>query len=87
MSNTIKALIYTVVGIVGILINFVFAIRLWFSGTFLPVYIGRNFILGNRVLRLFLYFVIFVLLIQMFRLTAYGYNFLNKKIHKKLRRR
>lgn len=87
MSNTSKALIYTVVGVVGILINFVFAVWLWFSGTFLPVYIEGNFILGNRIFRLFLYLVIFVLLIQMFRLTAYGYNFLIKKIHRKLRRR
>lgn len=87
MSNTIKAVIYTIVGVVGIIINFVFAIRLWFSGTFLPVYVGGNFILGNRIFRLFLYFVIFAVLIQLFRLTAYGYKFLNKKIHRKLKRR
>lgn len=87
MSNTIKAVIYTLVGFVASVSCGIFIIWMYLSGTFLPVYVEGNFILGNRIFRLFLYALVFAILVQCIKLTLYGYNFLIKKIRRKLKRR
>ena len=87
MRNNIKAIIYVVVGFSLTLLVGVLAFMMWLSPTFLPVYINGEFVIGNRILRIFLYLVMFAIMIGLFVLANYGLDFLIKKVRRNLRRR
>lgn len=87
MRNNLKAIIYVIVGIslsavVGVLI-----FLMWQSGTFLPVYIHGEYVMGNKILRIFLYTLMFIVMVGLLALAKYGLDFLVKKARKNLRRR
>ena len=85
-KNDIKATIYAVGGMTVSFSALVGMIFLYFSSTFLPVYVGNTYVVGNQIVRYELYAVLFVVTILAAILAAYGINFLNKKFHKNERR-
>ena len=86
-KNDIKAVIYAIVGIVTSMASFLGMICMYFSGTFLPVYVNDTYVVGNQIVRYELYAVLLVVGILTAILAAYGINFLSKKSHKNRRRR
>lgn len=85
-KNIIKAMVYVVVGITGIALAILAFAAMYLSGTFLPVYVGKTFVLGNRIIRTTIYISLLVFTILSAILADYGAKFLIKKIHK-IRRR
>ena len=86
-KNSIKAILYTVVGFLGSIASAFLGAMMWFSSTFLPVYINGEFVLANRILRSVLYLIIAVVAVSFFALCDYGSDFLLKKVKRNLRRR
>ncbi len=87
MKNNIKALVYVVAGMIIVGLSAFAIVKMWLSNTFLPVYVGNNYILGMQLLRYFLYAVLFALAIAAMYLLTYGAQFLIKKLRRKLKRR
>lgn len=86
-KNNIKAVIYAVAGFIVSVSSMLGMIFMYFSGKFLPVYVKGTYVVGNRVLRLELYIILFVVTIAAGALSAYGIEFLTKKPRKNKRRR
>lgn len=87
MKNNIKATAYVVIGFFGATLATIGIIYMYFSSTFLPVYIGSTYVIGNQVLRYMLYAVLAGFVILFCKLACYGIKFLIKKFHKIKRRR
>ena len=87
MSNNSKAVIYTILGSVICLASLIGMGTMYFSSTFLPVWVGNTYVLGNQIVRYELYLILLVFIILSVKLTDYGMKYLIKKFHKKLRRR
>ncbi len=86
-KNDIKALVYVVAGIITAILSIYAMAKMWLSATFLPVYVGKNYIFGRQLLRYFLYAVLFALAIAAMYLATYGAKFLIKRLHKKIKGR
>ncbi len=86
-KNDIKALGYVVTGIITTILSTLAIAKMWLSTTFIPVYVGKNYILGRQLLRYFLYGVLFVIAIASLYLVSYGAEFLIKRLQRRLRRR
>lgn len=86
-KNIVKALIYSVTGITIVIATIIFLLFLRFTGSFLPVYIGGEYIRKNWIIRLFLYIVTPLAIPLGYMLSGYGVKFLIKRFLKNRRRR
>jgi len=86
-KNIMKATIYTFLGIAISIAAMLAGICMYCSGTFLPVYNGKTYVIGNQILRYELYLLLLVTIISSVRLADYGSTYLIKVIQKKVRRR
>ena len=77
-KNIVKAVIYSVIGIAIVIGAVIFLLFLRFTGSFLPVYIGGEYILRNWIIRLFLYIVTPLTIPLGYMLSWYGVKFLIK---------
>ena len=84
--NSIKAMAFVVVGCAGSFLSMIAIVYLYFSTTFLPVYIGKTYVIGNQLTRYALYVILAGVVILSVKLTEYGACFLIKKFHKLKRR-
>ena len=87
MRNTTKAVLYVFIGVFTSIALLIGVVYLLLSGTFLPVYVGKTYVIGNQILRYLLYAVLFIGIILSAKLADYGMNYLIKRFHKKLKRR
>lgn len=59
--KTRLAVSYIIFGSIFFLAAVLLIVMMWLSGSFLPIYVGGQFILGNRILRYAIYaFLIFI---------------------------
>lgn len=86
MKNNIKAIAYIGVGFVGAVLFLVGITKMWLSAKFLPVYVGTTYVIGNQILRYFLYALLIVGVALSVKLADYGMSFLVKRFHKTRRR-
>lgn len=84
MNNNMKAALYVLVGIIVGLAAMATGVFMYFSTTFIPVYVGSTYVIGNQLLRYLLYGVLFAILIASIKLTEYGIKYISKKIKKAL---
>ena len=84
MSNNMKAALYVLVGIIVGLAAMATGVFMYFSATFIPVYVGSTYVIGNQLLRYLLYGVLFTILVASIKLTEYGVKYISKKIKKAL---
>lgn len=87
MRNTTKAVVYIITGAIIFIASLIGVVFLFLSGTFLPVYVGKTYVIGNQILRYILYAVLLVGIILSAKLADYGISYLIKRFHKKLKRR
>jgi len=87
MKNNIKAMAYVAIGITGVVLSLVGIAAMFFSGDFLPVYVGNVYVIGNRIMRWVLYALLAVITVLSAKLAEYGVNFLTKKFFRKIKRR
>lgn len=87
MRNTTKAVLYVFIGVFTSIALLIGVVYLLLSGTFLPVYVGKTYVIGNQILRYILYAVLLVGIILSAKLADYGISYLIKRFHKKLKRR
>lgn len=85
-KNIMKAAIYTVIGVAIVIAALVGIPAMYFSKTFIPVYISGKYVLGNQIVRYIIYLILFALVVLGIKLAAYGLDFLIKKISKMKRR-
>ena len=85
-KNIVKAIIYSVTGIAIVIGAVIFLLFLRFTGSFLRVYIGGEYILRNWIIRLFLYIVTPFTIPLGYMLSWYGVKFLIKRFLKIKRR-
>lgn len=86
-KNIVKAVTYSVLGIIVVIGAVSFLLFLRFTGSFLPVYIGGKYIMKNRIIRLILYIVTPLTIPLGYMLSEYGTKFLIKRFLKNKRRR
>ena len=86
MKDDIKAMVYVGIGITVAILSVSGIVSMYFSRTFLPVYVGNVYVIGNQILRYVLYAMLAVITILSAKLADYGTKFLIKKFHK-IRRR
>lgn len=90
MRKTTKRMIQaTMLGVGGFLIAIIFAflgMRMWLSGTFLPVYVKGVYVIGNQLLRYFLYLVIFVIFLLSTYVACIGWNYLWFRLKRAMKR-
>lgn len=86
MKNNVKAMMYVVTGGIVSLAAINGFVAMLLSGSFLPVYVGSTYVVGNKILRYMLYAALVVVIILSAKLAAYGMKYLNKKF-RKIRRR
>ena len=60
MRNTTKAVLYVFIGVFTSIALLIGVVYLLLSGTFLPVYVGKTYVIGNQILRYLLYAVLFI---------------------------
>ena len=87
MRKNIETVVYKVLGFVIAGAAMLAMVLMYFSSTFLPVYIGKTYVIGNQILRYALYILLAVITYNAFMLATYGKRFLIKKFHKKRRER
>lgn len=78
-KNMVKAALYILVGFVGAFAGISFIAFLYFSSTFLPVYVAGEYILGRQILRYLLYVIALMWTIASISLTNYGIEYLGRK--------
>lgn len=81
--NIIKAIIYVIVGTVLTFVSGLFALLMYFSNTFLPVYVGSTYVVGNQLLRYLLYVVLGVIFVASIALIEYAIKYLSKKVKRR----
>lgn len=92
IKNNVLAVIYTIIGFVGMMAAAGFGVYLYYS-TILPVRIAGTYVVGNRILRYVLYAGCIVMLAGAAWLCDYGSSYLTKKlrlqckVHRKSKRR
>lgn len=86
IKNNVLAVIYTIIGFVGMMAAAGFGVYLYYS-TILPVRIAGTYVIGNRILRYVLYAGCIVMLAGAAWLCDYGSTFLTKKLRYKVQRR
>lgn len=86
MKNNIKAMVYVIIGITVAILSVFGIVSMYFSGTFLPVYVGNVYVISNQIIRYVLYAMLTGITILSAKLADYGTKFLIKKFHK-IRRR
>lgn len=86
MKNMVKAILYTAIGFLLSLAAVTGIVKLYFSGTFLPVYVGNTYVVGNQIVRYEIYALLAIVVFLSCGLIRYGINFLTRKIHKNKRR-
>jgi len=86
MKNSIKAMAFVVIGMAGAVASLLGMAAMYFSTTFLPVYVGTVYVIGNQLIRYALYAMLAVIFVISVRLAEYGSSFLIKKFHKTKRR-
>ncbi len=92
IKNNVLAVIYTIIGFVGMMAAAGFGVYLYYS-TILPVRIAGTYVIGNRILRYVLYAGCIVMLAGAAWLCDYGSSYLTKKlrlqckVHRKSKRR
>ena len=82
MKKKIVAAAYVVVGFLGTILGMQGIVYMYFSSTFLPVYIGSTYVVGNQVLRYGLYAVLAAIAILSCGLACYGIKFFIKRFRK-----
>lgn len=86
MKNNSKAMVYVVLGFVGAILCIWGIAKMWLSTKFLPVYVGTTYVIGNQILRYFLYALLIVGVALSVKLADYGISFLLKRFRKTGRR-
>ena len=79
-KNMVKATVYVVEGIMLSLFSIRGIFFLYFSNTFLPVYVGKTYVIGNQILRYVLYITLAAVVVLSVKLADYGRKYLIKKI-------
>lgn len=82
-KNIFKAIIYVIVGIVLTLVSGLSVLLMYFSNTFLPVYVGSTYVVGNQLLRYLLYIVLVVIFVASIALIEYAIKYLSKKVKRR----
>jgi len=85
-KNLILATVYGVVGATMVICSLLGIIEMYFSSTFLPVYVSEAYVIGNQMLRYELYAVLAALIVFGAWLFFYGNDYLFKKLKKALGR-
>lgn len=86
MKNNIKAMVYVVVGITVATLSVFGIASMYFSETFVPVYVGNVYVISNQIVRYGIYAMLAVITILSAKLADYGTKYLIKRFHK-IRRR
>lgn len=86
IKNNVLAVIYTIIGFVGMMAAAGFGVYLYYS-TILPVRIAGTYVVGNRIVRYVLYAGCIVMLAGAAWLCDYGSSYLTKKLRYKVQRR
>lgn len=86
MKNNIKAVVYVVLGVLGMIICAISMISMYFSSTFIPVYVGKTYVISNQLIRYAVYAILIVIAVLSAMLADYGSEYLTKKFHKHGRR-
>lgn len=82
MKNNSKAMAYVVIGIVGFFLGWLGMMVMYISSDFLPVYVGKTYVIGNQILRYILYILLIFEMALSARLADYGIKFLIKRFRK-----
>ena len=90
MRNSSKkkamAVCYVIVGAVVFMFCIIAIAAMWFSGTFLPVYIAGKFVLKNRILRSVLYVVLIAIaIVAASAVVSADYYLTKQRRHRKRR--
>lgn len=86
-KNRIKAAIYVIQGIIIVPLSVLAVVLMYYSSTFLPVYIDNTYVLSNQVLRYTLYAALVIVALISAWLCNYGTEYLLKVFCKSLRKR
>lgn len=81
--NIIKAIIYVIGGTVLTFASGFLAMLMYLSNTFLPVYVGSTYVVGNQLLRYLLYLVLAVIFVASIALVEYAIKYLSKKVKRR----
>lgn len=81
--NTIMAAMFIIGGIVIALLTIYLAAGMWLSGTFLPVYIAGQYVIGNQIVRYMLYFLLFAVFVLAVMLILNGCNYFRLRMKKR----
>jgi len=85
-KNLKKAIIIALIGVVGSISCILSITAMYMSATFLPVYIGSVYVIGNQIVRYVLYAMLLGALILSVMLANHGISFIIKKFRKIKRR-
>lgn len=77
------AVFYVIVAVVGSIAAALAAVAMFFSGTFLPVYVAGEYVLKNQLVRYLLYAGLGVCFFYSQKLLEYGYSYLERKSMKR----
>lgn len=86
-KNYIKATIYSIGGFIIMILSMLGIEFMFFSGSFLPVYVKGTYVIGNQVLRWEIYLALLMMIIAGLKVCTYGIDFFIKKLRKNKRRR
>ena len=86
----IKTILKAVVAVTYIYLGIAFTVgavtlifMMYLSGTFLPVYVGKSYILGNQILRYMLYGLLGAIIFFSAKLAKYGAQYLIRKFQRR----
>lgn len=85
-KRTLVAIFIVVVGVVFMATAILLGVRMYFSGTFLPVYIAGTYVVGNQIVRYMLYILLAVIFLFSARLAEIGANYLIRWLWRRMGR-
>jgi len=87
MKDNIKAIAYVTGGFLTAVVSVIAIISMYFSSTFLPVYVKGTYVIGNQILRYEVYAILAAIVGFSMWVACYGGRYLIKRIHRIKRRR
>lgn len=80
------AICYVIVGVAMMVAALLLGVLMFFSRTFLPVYIAGTYVVGNQIVRYMLYILLAVILFFSAKLADYGATYLIKMLRRRMGR-
>jgi len=87
VKNRIKATIYMLQGIIIVPLSIFAVVYMYFSTSFLPVYVDNTYVLSTQILRYVIYAGVILVALFSVWLCSYGAEYLFKVFCKSLKRR